>query len=80
MIFKAFVAIFKEDQINTTDIATFIYYDLGFLTTKLINIFLSKKINEHQNFIGFKAGVELNCLIFDKLLVVSPSSRDRRNR
>ena len=80
MIFKAYVALFKEDQINTTDISTFIYYGLGFLATKLINIFLSKKINEYQNFVGFKAGVELNCLIFDKLLVVSPSSRNRRNR
>ena len=78
MIFKAYVALFKEDQINTTDISTFIYYGLGFLATKLINIFLSKKINEYQNFVGFKAGVELNCLIFDKLLVVSPSSRHNK--
>ena len=78
MIFKAYVALFKEDQINTTDISTFIYYGLGFLATKLVNIFLSKKINEYQNFVGFKAGVELNCLIFDKLLVVSPSSRHNK--
>ena len=78
MIFKSYVALFKEDQINTTDISTFIYYGLGFLATKLVNIFLSKKINEYQNFVGFKAGVELNCLIFDKLLVVSPSSRHNK--
>ena len=78
MIFKAYVALFKEDQINNTDIYTFIYYGVGFLITKLINIFISKKINEYQNFVGFKAGVELNCLIFDKLLVVSPSSRHNK--
>ena len=78
MIFKAYVALFKEDQINNTDITTFIYYGVGFLITKLINIFLAKKINEYQNYTGFKAGVELNCLIFDKLLVVSPSSRHNK--
>ena len=78
IIFKAYVALFKEDQINNTDIITFVYYGVGFLLTKLVNIFLSKKINEYQNFVGFKAGVELNCLIFDKLLVVSPSSRHNK--
>ena len=78
MIFKAYVALFKEDQINNTELTTFIYYGVGFLITKLINIFLAKKINEYQNYTGFKAGVELNCLIFDKLLVVSPSSRHNK--
>ena len=78
MIFKAYVALFKEEQIHTTEIITFIYYGVGFLITKLINIFLSKKINEYQNYIGFKAGVQLNCIIFDKLLVVSPSSRHNK--
>ena len=78
MIFKSYVALFKEDKIHNTDIFTFIYYGVGFLTTKLINIFLSKKINEYQNYVGFKAGVELNCLIFDKLLIVSPSSRHNK--
>ena len=78
MIFKAYVALFKEDQINNTDIIVFVYYGVGFLMTKLINIFISKKINEYQNFVGFKAGVELNCLIYDKLLIVSPSSRHNK--
>ena len=78
MIFKAYVALFKEDQINKTELIVYVYYGVGFLLTKLINIFLSKKINEYQNFVGFKAGVELNCLIFDKLLVVSPSSRHNK--
>ena len=78
MIFKAYVALFKEEQINKTELIVYVYYGVGFLLTKLINIFLSKKINEYQNFVGFKAGVELNCLIFDKLLVVSPSSRHNK--
>ena len=78
MIFKAYVALFKEDQINKTEFIVYVYYGVGFLLTKLINIFLSKKINEYQNFVGFKAGVELNCLIFDKLLIVSPSSRHNK--
>ena len=78
IIFKAYVALFKEDQINKTEFIVYVYYGVGFLLTKLINIFLSKKINEYQNFVGFKAGVELNCLIFDKLLIVSPSSRHNK--
>ena len=78
MIFKSYVALFKEDQIHDTEISIFIYYGVGFLITKLLNIFISKKINEYQNYIGFKAGVQLNCIIFDKLLVVSPSSRHNK--
>ena len=78
MIFKAYVALFKADQIKKTELIVYVYYGVGFLLTKLINIFLSKKINEYQNFVGFKAGVELNCLIFDKLLIVSPSSRHNK--
>ena len=42
---------------------------------KFVNIFLLKQTNECQNIIGFKSGVELNCLIFDKLLQHSPASR-----
>ena len=78
MIFKAYVALFKAEQIQQTELIVYVYYGVGFLLTKLINIFLSKKINEYQNFVGFKAGVELNCLIFDKLLIVSPSSRHNK--
>ena len=78
MIFKQYVAMFKEDSIHTTEFMMFVYFGVGFLLTKLINIFLSKKINEYQNYVGFKAGVELNCIIFDKLLVVSPSSRHNK--
>ena len=78
MIFKHYVAMFKEDSIDNTDFIEFVYYGVGFLVTKLINIFISKKINEYQNYVGFKAGVELNCIIFDKLLVVSPSSRHNK--
>ena len=78
MIFKQYVAMFKEESINNTDFMEFVYYGVGFLITKLVNIFISKKINEYQNYVGFKAGVELNCIIFDKLLVVSPSSRHNK--
>ena len=78
MIFKHYVSLFKEDSIDTTDFNQFLYYGVGFLITKLVNIFISKKINEYQNYVGFKAGVELNCIIFDKLLVVSPSSRHNK--
>jgi ABC-type multidrug transport system fused ATPase/permease subunit len=78
MIFKHYVAMFKEDSIDDTDLIEFVYYGVGFLITKLINIFISKKINEYQNYVGFKAGCELNCIIFDKLLVVSPSSRHNK--
>ena len=78
MIFKHYVAMFKEDSIHTTEFIEFVYYGVGFLITKLVNIFISKKINEYQNYVGFKAGVELNCIIFDKLLIVSPSSRHNK--
>ena len=78
MIFKHYVSMFKEDNIDSVKFIEFVYYGVGFLMTKLINIFISKKINEYQNYVGFKAGVELNCIIFDKLLVVSPSSRHNK--
>ena len=77
IIFKQYVSLFKEG-IEKIELYWFLIYGIGFLVTKLINIFISKKIIEHQNYVGFKAGVELNCVIFDKLLKVSPSSRHNK--
>ena len=47
----------------------------SFLACKLIMVFVSKQLNEYMNYIGFKSSIELNCLIFDKVLKSSPSSR-----
>ena len=47
----------------------------SFLGCKLIMVFVSKQLNEYMNYIGFKSSIELNCLIFDKVLKSSPSSR-----
>ena len=51
---------------------------IGTLTIKLFEIFLMRKCNEYQTFLGFKSGSEFQCLLFEKLLKVSPSSMKER--
>ena len=48
------------------------------LAIKLFEIFLIRKCNEYQSFLGYKSGAEFQCLIFEKLLKVSPSSMKER--
>ena len=62
-LFRLYIQQFSEDY---NGLLKFIGIGAGFLVTKLVNIFLLKQVNELQIIIGFKSGVELNCLIFDK--------------
>ena len=39
-----------------------------YLLTKLIMIFMHRKLVEYQNTVGYKAGFQLDCLIFSKIL------------
>ena len=45
---------------------------LGYLLVRLTDFLLQRKTTELLNFIGNKSSVELNCLIYDKLLKLSP--------
>jgi len=48
------------------------------LGIKIFEIFFDKRCNEYQSFMGLKSGSEFQCLLFDKLLKVSPSSMKER--
>ena len=48
------------------------------LLIRLFEVFFQRKSFDFQSFVGFKSSVEFNCLIFEKLLKVSPSGmRDK---
>ena len=48
------------------------------LGIKLFEIFFDKRVNEYQIFMAFKSSSEFQCLLFEKLLKVSPSSMKER--
>jgi ABC-type multidrug transport system fused ATPase/permease subunit len=48
------------------------------LGIKLFEIFFDKRCNEYQIFMAFKSSSEFQCLLFEKLLKVSPSSMKER--
>ena len=48
------------------------------LGIKIFEIFFDKRCGEYQSFMGLKSGSEFQCLLFDKLLKVSPSSMKER--
>ena len=48
------------------------------LGIKLFEIFFDKRCNEYQVFMAFKSSSEFQCLLFEKLLKVSPSSMKER--
>ena len=49
-----------------------------FIAIKLITVFLNRQNSLFQNNIGFQTSVELNSIIFDKLLRESPSGRKEK--
>ena len=64
---KSFYRFFTHNQIG--------YICLGI---KLFEIFFIRRCNEYQTFMAFKSGSEFQCLLFEKLLKVSPSSMKER--
>ena len=47
---------------------------------RIIEVFIMRKCFEYQTFLGFKSGTELSCLIFEKLLKVSPASLKEKSK
>ncbi len=72
-LFRLYIKQFNDDSI-TRDFKFLQIIGFSFLGCKLILVFASKQLSEYMNFIGFKSSIELNCLIFDKVLKSSPSS------
>ena len=56
------------------DVIAFII-SLMYLIIKFLEIFLQRKCFENQMFLGYKSGTEISCLIYEKLLNVSPASQ-----
>jgi len=58
----------------------FTHNQIGYicLGIKLFEIFFIRRCNEYQTFMAFKSGSEFQCLLFEKLLKVSPSSMKER--
>ena len=84
------VTIFREFMIkfssNNTEIkeqtffSKFSHINIGliYLIIKFLEIFLQRKCFENQMFLGYKSGTEISCLIYEKLLNVSPSSMKKK--
>ena len=79
--FKEFIK-YKEDNL----LNTIIIYGCTFFVLKFLNIIISRQINFLQNFIGSQTGVQLNSLIYKKVLKSSlsmlykPISKDMINK
>ena len=72
--FRVFVKIFSDpkitgDWINKYDVTVGILY----LSVRFLNYILQRKTTQFLNDVGNKSSVELNNLIYDKLLKLSPS-------
>ena len=72
-LFRLYIKQFNDDS-KTRDFKFLQIIGFSFLSVKLIIVFTSKQLSEYMNYIGFKSSIELNCLIFDKVLKSSPSS------
>ena len=67
----------KEDSIFSMDFPLWIL-GLIFLGTQIISSFLNLHTQMIQNNFGVRAGYELNCFIYNKILNYSPSSFTQR--
>ena len=69
-LFRIFIKIFTENKpLDTPNISLGVMY----LFVRLFDFILQRKSAELLTKIGDKSGVELNCLVYDKLLKLSPS-------
>lgn len=71
ILIQYFIVYFKEPASSEYSLLTL---TIVFLSIKLISIFLSRQFFMIQTMMGFKAGAQLNCLIYDKVLKVSPAN------
>lgn len=76
-LFRQYIIQFKQTDGN--EVNEYLIIGGALLLVQLTNIFLNKQLNHYQNFLGDKAGIELNCLIFDKILRRSYSSTQSHN-
>ena len=82
-IFREYMKRFKANEDISNDnsyYSMFSHKQIGIacLGIKLFEIFFDKRCNEYQVFMAFKNSSEFQCLLFDKLLKVSPSSMKER--
>ena len=70
----------EEIENNDSYYKMFSHKQIGIicLGIKLFEIFFDKRCNEYQIFMAFKSSSEFQCLLFEKLLKVSPSSMKER--
>ena len=75
IIFREYMKKFNIENNEKNFYSKFNHIQIGifYLFLRLIEIFFTRKSNELQNFLGFKSGVEFSCLIYEKILKISPS-------
>ena len=82
-IFREYMKKFSSIQSeNKSFFDKFSHWEIGimYLGLRLFEIFFMRKSFEYQTFLGFKSGTEFSCLIFEKLLKVSPASMKDKAR
>ena len=77
---KRFVMTPEQIENDTSYYKIFNYTQIGIicLGIKLFEIFFNRRCNEYQTFMAFKSSSEFQCLLFEKLIKVSPSSMKER--
>ena len=82
-IFREFISRFnKKQESNEGFYKNFTHWNVGisYLILKVIEVFTMRKCFEYQTFLGFKSGTELTCIIYEKLLKVSPASLKEKSK
>ena len=82
--FRLYMQMFQSDAKAPTlpIIGTLNHWQVAaiYLALRIIEILVMRQCFEYQSILGNKSSVEFNCLIFEKLLKVSPSSMKDRAR
>jgi hypothetical protein len=82
LFFKDYLNLFQSKKVN--ELETRVYFELStyqlgscILVAKLLFILITKQNNFSQMLFGFKACIQVQSLIFDKLLKISHSSKSK---
>lgn len=84
-LYRQYMKMFQsEEEIKKAGgiFSRFTHWEVGvfYLVARVLEVFVMRQCFEYQSILGNKSAVEFNCLIFEKLLKVSPSSMKDRAR
>lgn len=79
-LFREYIKLFEDNYVPPFNFFTKMNVGIIFLSAKFISILLNRHANSLQTQMGYKSSIELNCMIYNKILKASPASLNEKSK